>query len=273
VPLPGARFGGGAPELAVYRPSEDKVYWRRVNTLTGGSITLVGGNAEGLGREPLVGYFDGDKKTDVATYNAVTGNFVLARSSQSWSTVTRTFPSSVVVNGTSSVSAERARSILMRHAYRKGLICEGIDCSWARKHVAQVWDTHTGEFHTFWDPAHSATVSTCSWGMKDDIPLSGFVDIDADNMGDFVVYRPTNRTFYIRHASCSGATKSVTWLGFLTYKATLPLLLDNDADGKDELFLLDGHRLNHRFFSSTVDYNESVPAGGTFDVGVRAMLL
>lgn len=278
VPLPGSKFGGVGPEMSYYRPSESKVYWRQINfgvpfPPLGGSFSIGSGNKEGLGLETLVGYFDGDKKTDIATYDAKTGIFVLARSSQSWTTVQRTFPSSVVVTGTSSAEYDRGRSILMRHAYRKGPICTGRDCSIARKHVAQVWDSHIGEFHTFWNAADSSTMTSCSWGFKDDIPLSGYVDTDSDGFGDFAVYRPNTQDFYIRPATCTGS-QSINWPGLSAHKVAVPILVDSDGDGKDEFFIIDGHTKNYNSFSSMNNYDPLVsPAIGTFNVGVRAMLL
>ncbi len=276
VPLPGSKFGGVGPEMSYYRPSESKVYWRQINfgvpfPPLGGSFSIGSGNKEGLGLEPLVGYFDGDKKTDIATYDAKTGIFLLARSSQSWATVQRTFPSSVVVTGTSSTGSDRARSILMRHLYRTGLICTGSDCSYARKHVAQIWDSHTGDFHTFWDPAASSTMTTCQWGLKDDIPLSGYVDTDSDGFGDFVVYRPSNQDFYIRPATCAGF-QSINLPELSVHKVAVPILVDSDGDDKDDLFIIDGHTRKYNSISSMNNYT-NLPATGTFNVGVRAMLL
>jgi hypothetical protein len=274
VPLPGSRFNGGAPELAVYRPSEDKVYWRLVNSFTNGSVPFGGGNKDGLGREPLVGYFDGDQKTDVATYDAKTGRFELALSDQSWSVVNRTFPSSVFVNGNSSTNSSRGRSILMRQAYRKGNICNGANCLWTRKHVPQVWDPDSAEWHTFWDPTDPSSLRTCPFGQQGDIPLSGFVDLDSDNLGDMVVFRPSTNTFIIKKTlsagSCNGTTSFHTWSG-ASYKTTIPFLMDNNSDGKDELVVLEGYRFNYQILPSNNNYTTS--SGGTYSVGMRALAL
>ncbi|MCU0655911.1 MAG: hypothetical protein MUF64_11695 [Polyangiaceae bacterium] len=257
VPMPGTRFAGPPAsssdvEIAVFRP-QDKIYWRKIGNASISTINISGD-------EPIVGYFDDDRKMDAAVYQKGSPAFWLALASNFSNVLYRPFPAQLVPFGNSGTKEGRAGGTLIPGAVRAATLCDGSNCVSGFKTILQVWDNQTGTWFSIWDPVNSSSVSSCSWGQEGDIPLTGYglVDMDSlppDGRRDMVVWRPSTLGSSSLHIKTTGGNGC----GALTHsrsdaRPSLPLLPfvshDINQDGKAEVVLLDKNTMEWRVYLS-----------------------
>jgi hypothetical protein len=178
--------GDGASDRTVFRPSNGVWYSRFAG---GSSVATVFGSVSDL---VVASDFDGDMKTDIATWSAP-GWWRIVPSSQQ----------------------------IVRQVFwgGHGDIPLAGDVDGDRKSDLVAWRAG------WWYVKHSTgAVTSTSWGIPGDQPF--LADFDGDHRDDFVIYRPNEGVWFV--ALAAGGTQTFEW-GLV---GDIPVVGDWDRDGR-----------------------------------------
>ena len=204
---------------------------------------------------PIVGLFDSDNQTDVVVYSPSTTTFSYLLSGSGWGVEgSRTFglrPRRQVV-----LSSQRAPFPVT--TYTTG-----------GKQVFSVWDPNSGVYHTMWNSLTSSTESTCTWGVRSDIPVGTSIDRNNDGRSDRLIRRNQtnsgNVTYYFDSASQSCGTSSLSrTVSGMSQRAMLFSTMDSTGDGKPDLWSFDPDTMVWGYLTSESDFLNGV---GPFQFG------
>jgi hypothetical protein len=244
TPAPRARSdfdGDGKSDLSVFRPSEGNWY---INQSTLGFGVVKWGLG---GDEPVPGDYNGDNKTDFAIFRpnadgAQPDFYVLNSTTFTLSAVSWGLPGDVPViedydgDGKSDFAVFRPSNhtfYVLRSFGNSISTYSSIDSGTP---VAGDFDGDgKGDFATYhvdgWFVSSSinnhATYNFTRWGADGDKPVPA--DYDGDNRDDFAVFRPSDRTWYIRKSS--GGNIIVQW----GLADDTPVPADYDGDGRTDI--------------------------------------
>jgi hypothetical protein len=164
IPIPLDYNGDGKAELAVFRAlsggSSGRWYVR--NWATGGGTTIYWGQRTDT---PIARDMDGDGKDDLIVFRSATGQW--------WIRYTGT-------GKTANYSWGQRGDIPL--TYRDNL---------KRWNIA-VWRPKDGQYH--WKNVHVGSNGSFYYGKAGDVPRFG--DRNGDGWDEYIIYRPTNRTWY-----------------------------------------------------------------------------
>jgi hypothetical protein len=180
VPLPGLDFDANAStvELAVYRPSNGRFYWKRFHpTVETSSHYRSLGN---VGSVPLPGLYDLDGATDLAVYYPEYALFAMLLSASDWNQFTiQSFPNDCVATdhqGASSLTRASCVPIrgMIRHTYAYTSPPPLQVSVYVPRLALSVWSPNSGMWATNWSPTGGyAEPSYCSLGTSGETPLGG----------------------------------------------------------------------------------------------------
>jgi hypothetical protein len=233
--------GDGKTDVSVFRPSEGNWY---LNQSTAGFGVVNWGLS---GDQLTPGDFDSDGKTDFAVFRpnadgALPDFYVLNSNGFTYSAHSWGLPGDIPVtadydgDGKDDIAIYRpsdhtfwVRTSLSGNVLTYSGIENGIPAKGDFDGDAKAdFVTYAG---TGWYLAHSgvnyATVNFIPWGSPGDKPVPG--DYDGDGKDDLAVFRPSDRTWYIR-----ASTLGIIYAQFgLT--DDIPVPGDYDGDGKDDV--------------------------------------
>lgn len=260
IPLPGLDFDGDPTtgELAIFRRSNGRFAWYNIAT---GATDY---RDVGPGRVPLPGLYDTvDTKTDLVTWDPINATFEmrLASLDDYNSPLTRSFPN-VKPSTDGGTASQRASGVPVALKYH-ALVGE--------RRALAVYDPEgppDGIWNTMWTPVSYTTLSTCNWGASMDVPLGGYLDLNGDLAGDYVVFRAqadADSYFHILPGSyaCSGSSLSIN-VGVRNHAYPF-IAADMDGDGKPELGLFEAATGWTFFFSG-----ENFATAHAYALGDRA---
>lgn len=261
IPLPGLDFDGNPAtgEMAIFRPSNGRFMWKYVNGMFAQYKDF------GAGRMPHPGLYDSDWKTDLVTWDPVNAVFEMRVSGDGYAALTtKSFPT-VVPSQSGGTAAERASAVVVPLRYNSLI---------GPRRALSVFDPEgppEGVWKTIWLPMSGSVMSTCDFGLAQDVPLGGYLDIDGDLAGDMVLFRAqsesSNNLFFFRPASyaCSNVGYFSVDAGMHNHARPF-MAADMDGDGKEDLGLVDIGGTWSFFYSS-----ESFALPHTFsNLGSRA---
>jgi hypothetical protein len=229
VPLPGTDFDGNPStgEMAIFRPDNDRVYWRiqpyttnqfrDFNNATGGIVL------------PL--QLDGDNKTDIARYRMSDASFTFRLSTSNWDTsTTRTFPT--VSRGSYPIRATKNG-----------------------KDVLSIYDPMSSTFLTFWWGPSSTLLSSCAYGQQGDTAVSTTFDFNGDQQSEFLLLKKPNASgflsFGVRNSvGCSGESVSRSLGTALSTRVVAFMGQDMSGDGKPDFMVLNTRTMHWSFYGS-----------------------
>jgi hypothetical protein len=213
IPIPGTDFDGNPAtgEIAVFRRSDGKVYWRNLST---GVDSVIDTGGAGYNKIPLLDHYDQDGKTDVVLYDPNNARFDLVYSTNPSTHLTYQFPNTLVPAG-AGTAASRSGGVVSQGAYSTHTACLFGTCNTYRVRVLQVWSPDDGVWYTYdaWSGL-AGSPTTCAFGGPGDVPVSGFVDRDNNGTSDYVIYRAletdgtinSSGTMYFRRDDCTTDT-------------------------------------------------------------------
>jgi hypothetical protein len=207
VPVPGDYDGDGKVDFATRRPSSG--FFAVMRSTNGSVLTQLWGTFEDVPISQITSQvlmrrrkadYDGDARTDIATWRPSTGNWAITRSSDAavvsaqWG-----MPGDAPVLG---------------------------DFDGDGKFDTAIWRPASG----IWAITNSSngSVTTPQWGATEDIPVPG--DYDGDRKSDLAVWRPSTGNWAITNSSSGSQTVS-QWGA----PDDLPVPNDYDGDGKTDL--------------------------------------
>ncbi len=254
VPLPGLNFDGNTStaEIAVFERGSgiyDYVRWR---TLTSpfyqqGTVTVRALDDEVV---HFHGLYDSDQKTDVVFYEPRTARFYLSLSVDNWAALSafrRSFdgaliPDAVAASSSGSPTAVRYGGVPL-HAEKNG------------RRALRVFDAHTRQWHTNWNPVTSSSIASCVFGSVGDKPLDGVIDKNLDGYSDFAVYSPGMSQALVtvkNHAAlCNGTTHTVTLPGSSHRRMAAAIRdMKGSQDGRGDILLIEPDSMTWRRFYS-----------------------
>jgi uncharacterized delta-60 repeat protein len=178
-----------------------------------GRIVLAGSYNDGSGNDFAVARyltdmrarsdFDGDNRSDIATWNPNNGNWHIRQSQTNTDRVQLSWGSGAL-----------------------GDIAVPRDYDGDNKTDIAVWRPSEGNFYII--KSTTGTASIRSWGASGDIPVPA--DYDGDGKADLAVFRPSEGNWYILNSSTN--TLTVRSWGASTDK---PVPGDYDGDGKTDI--------------------------------------
>jgi hypothetical protein len=186
VPIANTDFDGDKKaDIAVYRPS-DRTWHVRQSSKNYWGLNNVGVFSRQWGEPgdiPIFGTdFDGDKKTDIAQFRPSNGTWYVLRSS---------------------VNSWAASGAFSRQWGQQGDIpLANTDVDGDGKADIVIWRPGNGTWYVrqssknYWG-LNNVGVFNRQWGQTGDIPFAG-TDVDGDKKADFVVWRPSTGTWYLK---------------------------------------------------------------------------
>jgi hypothetical protein len=229
VPMPGTDFDGfpWTGEMALFRPSADRVYWR-IQPFTTNQYRDFADSSGGIA---MAMQLDGDNKTDIARYRMSNASFDLRLSGSNWNSV-----------------VNRVFTGAARGSYPVRTLDH-------EKDVLSVYDPTTSTFRTMWTPLNSSTITTCAYGEAGDTPIATTFDFNADWKTELLLLKKPNAAgnllFKMRNSGgCSGDSVVQTIGPASSNRVVLFMGQDMSGDTKPDLMMLDTQTMQWRFYSS-----------------------
>jgi VCBS repeat protein len=239
--------GDYTSDLAMYRPSTGAVWslGSSETTITPPRSATIVTLPQSVSTDLVIpGDFDGDGRSDLATYRPSTGMWSIARS-----------------------------SFGHRMNLQWGLpgdIPLSADFDGDGKSDVTVYRPVTGEWYLLLSSTNSTQFAVYQWGLPGDVPVPG--DYDGDGLADLAVWRPATGVWYIRYSTTGYATSNEIQWG-LPGDITVPG--DYDADGKADLavwrpsngvwYILQSHTSYTTFVAYQWGLPGDIPVPGDYD--------
>lgn len=202
VIVPGDFDGDRRTDFAVYRPSTDSAQ-PDFYILHSGTLSLAGVSWGVPGDIPVIEDYDGDAKSDLAVFRPSNHTFYVLRSGDGSVQTFSQLQGGVPVAG--DFDGDGKADFATYQNNRFGLAPSNINYG---------------------------SVSFTAWGTAGDLPVTA--DYDGDGRDDFAVFRPSDRTWYIR-----GSLGVITFATFGLATDT-PAPADYDGDGKADMAVYRG---------------------------------
>ncbi len=199
--------GDGKTDIAVQRPSTLDWYWRESTAYSNRAYTAFGL----AGDTPVPGDYDGDRKADIAVFRPSTATWY-------------------IVQSTNNTLRQEVWGLPCPMGNMNCDVPVPADYDGDGLFDLAVWRPNADptQNYFFWRRSSDSVTANMEWGHMGDIPVRGH--FEGTNGADFVVFRPSDKTWYILN-------NAGTSFRAVTFGASGDTLVpgDYDADGKTDV--------------------------------------